>query len=159
MSVKIKCFAGEYAFLSNFYRCDVTYEGRIYPSVEHAYQAAKTLDDSARDKIARAPTPGAAKYLGRFVELRCNWSAVRLLVMRDLLREKFACPELADKLTATGACELIEGNYWGDAFWGKTDLGNGPGENWLGRLLMQVRSEKRVNAICRRCGADKRGMG
>ena len=37
-------FQGKYRFLSNFYPCDIVYEGIQYPSTEHAYQAAKTLD-------------------------------------------------------------------------------------------------------------------
>jgi hypothetical protein len=41
----ISCFIGPtYGFLSNFYICDVEFEGIMYPSSEAAYQAAKTMD-------------------------------------------------------------------------------------------------------------------
>lgn len=46
--------------------------------------------------------------------------------------------ECRDQLLATGGVELIEGNDWGDAFWG---VCGGYGQNWLGVLLMLVRSE------------------
>ena len=32
----------------------------------------------------------------------------------------------------------IEGNTWNDTFWG---VCNGQGQNWLGKILMLVRSE------------------
>lgn len=36
--------------------------------------------------------------------------------------------------------QIVEGNTWGDAFWG-VDSRTGEGENHLGQILMQVRSE------------------
>ena len=41
---KIDSFSGEYDFLSNFYSQEITYDGIKYPTNEHAFQAAKTLD-------------------------------------------------------------------------------------------------------------------
>lgn len=38
-------FRGEYFFLSNFAPCKVTYKGKVFPTVEHAFQAAKCLDE------------------------------------------------------------------------------------------------------------------
>jgi predicted NAD-dependent protein-ADP-ribosyltransferase YbiA (DUF1768 family) len=66
---------------------------------------------------------------------------VKVDVMRDLIAQKFAVgSELADRLLATGDQELVEGNTWGDTFWGVCD---GVGENWLGRLLMERRAALR----------------
>lgn len=135
---RIDHFAGEYAFLSNFYACDVTYDGMGFRSVEHAYQAAKTLDRGDRASIAALVTPGQAKRRGRSVQLRQDWPEVRVSVMAELLGEKFGRhPDLAAKLLATGDASLIEGNTWNDRFWG---VCQGKGENYLGRLLMAVRS-------------------
>jgi hypothetical protein len=39
---------------------------------------------------------------------------------------------------------LVEGNRWGDQFWG-VDLRTGLGENHLGKILMKVRDELRSN--------------
>ena len=46
--------------------------------------------------------------------------------------------DLADCLVDTGDQPLIEGNTWGDRFWG---VCGGTGMNHLGRLLMEVREE------------------
>jgi len=133
-------FDGKYRFLSNFYPSPIVYEGQRYRSVEHGYQAAKSLDPAIRQKIAAQTTPGKAKSHGRHVALRPDWESVKISVMRDLLRLKFAIPELHDQLLATSDAKLIEGNDWGDAMWG---VYKGRGQNWLGRLLMKVRDELR----------------
>lgn len=68
-----------------------------------------------------------------------DWDGRKVAIMRGLLREKFAPgSELAARLLATHPRALVEGNDWGDRFWG---VCRGQGENWLGRLLEQVRDE------------------
>jgi ribA/ribD-fused uncharacterized protein len=131
-------FEGQFAFLSNFAPSPLTYEGISYPTVEHAFQAAKTLDLDKRSRMARLTSPAVAKKEGRRLELRPDWDDVRIGVMLNLLRLKFALDSaLAEQLMQTGGALLVEGNHWGDRFWGV----DGHGENNLGRLLMQVRSE------------------
>jgi N-glycosidase YbiA len=132
----INRFFGNYRFLSNFWPCRIKYEGLVYPSVEHAYQAAKTLDCSEKLKICEAKTPGQAKRMG--CTLRSDWEEIKLNVMLDLLRLKFSIPELKEKLLLTEDALLVEGNEWGDVFWG---VWEGRGENNLGKLLMKVRGE------------------
>lgn len=136
----INKFTGEYRFLSNFHPAVVHLDGHRYPTVEHAFQAAKTLDATHRASIGAAQTPGAAKRLGRLGTLRPGWDLMRVAVMRDLLQQKFAAPDLRRALLATGDAALEEGNWWGDAFWG---VCNGRGENVLGRLLMEIRTSMR----------------
>lgn len=107
-------------------------------TVEHAFQLAKTLDAEARKAIANAPTPGAAKRLGRAVVLRPGWEEAKRAVMAALLLQKFTRhADLAKALLLTGDAELVEGNTWGDTFWG---VCAGQGHNELGRQLMAVRS-------------------
>ena len=131
-------FMGEYRFLSNFHPAVVSFEGQVYPTVENAYQAAKTANRDERAKIALA-SPGEAKRMGRRCVLRPGWAAIRLAVMEDLVRKKFEnSAALQNRLCATGAATLIEGNDWGDTFWG---VYRGHGENHLGKILMQVRRE------------------
>lgn len=137
----IASFSGEYAFLSNFYPVKITYEGDVYPSVEHAYQAAKTLDLASRERIRLCITPGKAKRLGGNVEVREDWLSLRVTIMRRLVHSKFEQPFLRRMLVATGGHQLIEGNGWGDTFWG---VCNGVGENNLGKILMGVRDELRL---------------
>lgn len=145
MHSKIRSFAGTHAFLSNFYLCEVMYDGVIYPSAEHAFQAAKTLSSREREQIRQASTPGRAKRLGRQVNLRSDWERIKINVMERIVRNKFKNEHLAQMLMRTGFATLIEGNNWHDQFWGNCICGrkacSEPGVNWLGKILMKVRHE------------------
>jgi ribA/ribD-fused uncharacterized protein len=131
----ITWFRGQYAFLSNF-------DDRE-PSTEARYQAAKATDPEERDWVLGQTTPAAAKKAGRRVRsIRPDWEEAKVDVMRAELREKFAPgTRFALMLLATDDAELVEGNNWGDRFWGRV---NGEGQNWLGRLLMERREELRA---------------
>lgn len=135
----INNFSGKYLFLSNFYPCEVYFGDIVFPSVEHAFQAAKTTDVNERLKIAKCGDPANAKRLGRQVKLRRGWDEIKDTVMYMLLKRKFK-GELKMMLLATGDEELIEGNWWGDKYWG---VCRGVGENKLGKLLMKLREELR----------------
>lgn len=142
----IKAFQGEYRFLSNFYPAPLVFNGVAYPSSEHAYMAQKTLDEGLRMAISEAATPGEAKRLGRSIPLRPDWEAIKKQVMLDVVTAKFTQnQDLLVKLLQTGDQELVEGNNWGDRFWGVCPVGSDNGENWLGKTLMQVRASYRVN--------------
>ncbi len=134
----ITSFKKEYDFLSNFFPVEVTFDGLTYPSVEHAYVAAKSLDPDFRRVVCKAPSAGAAKKLGRKVKLRPCWGHLKLEVMERLLRRKFEHLHLRERLWDTAPRELAEGNTWGDQFWG---VCNGVGENHLGKLLMKIRDK------------------
>ncbi len=147
-SKKIRSFKGEYAFLSNFYPCTVGYEGMKYPSAEHAFQAAKTLDIDQRLGMAVCPTPSEAKYCGRRLLLREDWEEVKIAVMLAVIRDKFtrnvAHENIRELLLATGDAYLEEDNAHGDRFWGTV---KGEGRNELGKILMQVREELRSGIL------------
>lgn len=146
---KVVEFQGEYRWLSNFWPCRVWYDGNEYPSVEHAYQAAKTTDVDVRRFISTLSTPGEAKRAGQTIELRGDWGLIKLPIMLNLVRLKFRNPQLKEKLISTGDMVLEEGNKWGDKFWG-IDLKSGKGENNLGEILMIVRKEIRDAEIINR---------
>ena len=132
-------FDGEHAFLSNFHPSPVLMDGEWFPTVEHAFQAAKTKDWSERRVVRLASTPGRAKRLGRRVSLREDWEQIKIEVMEQLLRQKFLLgSELHLQLLATSPAKLVEGNHWGDTFWG---VCRGTGQNHLGKLLMKIRDE------------------
>lgn len=137
--MKIDSFRAEHRFLSNFFPCHswLPCEGIFYPTAEHAYQAAKTDDEAERRRIAYLPTAGAAKKAGQKLVLRQGWDKIK--VMRAIVTVKFIMnPGLAQMLLNTGDAELIEGNTWGDTFWGTC---GGTGRNELGKILMRVREE------------------
>lgn len=139
--MQIDSFHDQYRFLSNFYPAHVhaiwNDDKVLVGTVEHAFQAAKAMNRSDFDKICIAKSPGEAKRLGKRIVLRSAWEAVRLSVMESLLVEKFNNPVLGKQLLATRDVELIEGNRWGDVYWG---VCKGVGENHLGKLLMKVRA-------------------
>lgn len=135
----IDSFSGEYRFLSNFWTVRIEDEGIVYPSVEHAYVANKTLDMALRRTIASVSTAGQVKRLGRTLELREDWDAIKYNVMGYLVEQKFRNHfNLAAMLKATGTQKLVEGNTWGDTYWG---VCNGKGQNKLGEILMIVRED------------------
>lgn len=142
----ISDFRGDYAFLSNFWDEAFDCGGRVVPTAEHAFQAQKTTSKLHKDLIVAADGARHAKYLGRRAPLRPEWNDVKVGVMRRILAFKFARgSELAARLVATYPAHLIEGNTWGDTFWGcvrptaKNNLW--VGANHLGILLMERRAE------------------
>lgn len=138
----ISSFQGEYFFLSNFFYSPVELDGKTYPAVEHAFQAAKTFDHELRQNILQSASPAHAKQLGRKVPLRPDWEQVKFEIMFMLLQQKFTQADLRHKLLITGDAELIEGNTWGDKVWGCVLYkGQWIGKNHLGKLLMKVRAE------------------
>lgn len=131
-------FQGAYRWLSNFWPCKVIFDGVEYPSVEHAYQAAKTPDQGWRLKILAMDYAGDAKRAARQFPLREGWEGMKLDVMYDLVKQKFAQPPFCAWLIKTGNGLIEEGNAWNDTFWG---VCRGRGENHLGKIIMAVRDE------------------
>ena len=134
----INNFRDEYFFLSNFSKSEIYLGDRLYPSVEHFYQAGKAETAPLHEYVRTAKTPAEAKKRGREVNMRKDWQDIKLKYMRLGLALKFDINELGDKLLATGDAELIEGNDWYDTYWGVCE---GVGENHLGKLLMQIRDQ------------------
>jgi hypothetical protein len=141
----IDSFTGKYRFLSNFYPDNDD-------TLEHKYQASKVnlrLKDTKKknywiEKIYSAKTPKEARKIGKYKlpkeVIDPRFESNRLRIMLDLLLDKFSDKRLKKKLLATGKAKLIEGNWWGDIYWG---VCKGKGKNMLGRLLMLVREELR----------------
>lgn len=137
MSYKILGFFGEYRFLSNFWPSLIEFEGLNYPTVENAYQAAKTTEEKERMRFVNV-SAAAAKSLGQKVKLRPDWESFKIPVMNQCLKAKFALPDLKKLLLSTGDAYLEETNTWKDRYWGVCD---GEGQNWLGRLIMSIRDD------------------
>jgi ribA/ribD-fused uncharacterized protein len=136
-------FTGGFQFLSNFYPAPIKMKGLIYPTVEHAFQAAKTLDDAEREWVRQCKAPGQAKRMGKKVTLREDWDEIKVEAMYQMVRMKFRIPVLRKLLLNTGEAKLIEGNTWHDNFWGDCKCGNckNRGRNQLGMILERVRKE------------------
>lgn len=148
----IDSFKNQYKFLSNFYQVSVSFEGVVYGSVEHAYQASKSFDDKYRKMISSIPgnKAGLTKRFGGKVVLRQDWDKVKVGIMKKLLYKKFMYLHLRYLLLLTQDEDLEEGNHWHDNFWGDCKCKkceNKPGQNNLGKLLMEIRKELREDKI------------
>ena len=134
-------------WFSNFIKFDrpMAYQGMLFRTPEHFYQAMKSRDIGYRQRVANVGTPGQAKRLGKKVKLRPDWNSIKLDVMRYALKYKFkADTPQGKKLIAFGG-PIIEWNLWHDNFWGKCTCPKcesaKPSLNHLGNLLMEIKNE------------------
>lgn len=148
---RVGFYERDHYYLSNFSAFAIYWRFVRWPTTEHAYQASKFSPDSviheqiryaysAHDafKIAEMNAKNATMY---------NWGKdgvnAKLLTMKEILRAKTDQHEyVRRKLLATGERELIE-DSWRDDFWGWGP--NKDGQNQLGKLWMEIRSELRSN--------------
>lgn len=133
----VDSFSGEYRWLSNFWPVSVNYDGYVFKTVEHAYQALKCKYYNEFLEVKNCDTPGQAKRLARQKIMRDDWEQIKTQVMFHLLQQKFSNPEMWALLVATGNQPIVEGNEWGDTFWG---VCRGKGENHLGKMIMAIRA-------------------
>ena len=148
-------FKGDDYFMSNFYAHEQYFttadKPLRMPTAEHVFQAAKykalDADEDERVayvvKVAGAKTPTEARKLGKQVKGLdvAKWDDMKIGVMREVLLNKFSNRSLETRLLATGDAMLVEGNTWGDVFWGRCDK---KGYNILGVLLMEIRGYLRL---------------
>lgn len=145
MTIQFYSTKGEHGNFSNFARFTVKYEGTVYKTSEHAFQAAKFLDKKYQRKIMEADGPGEAARLGRDrkIPIRKDWEAVKYGIMRQIVLCKFTQHDcLKKELLETGDEKIVE-HTENDAIW--ADGGDGSGKNWLGLILMEVRDILRAS--------------
>ena len=146
-------FKGKTCKLSNFYPCRVEIYGQVFTSSEVAYQWRKAMfmrERGVADQIrgleeAREAKAVAKRAFGkqawvhwdvRRKELSDRWDQEKIGVMRQILRAKArGCEEFVQVLRESEGRQLQE-NVPGERVWG---IDQGSGQNWLGRLLMEVR--------------------
>lgn len=139
---KILGFKGEFKWLSNFTDCRVEFDSDVYPSVEHAYCAAKTFELALRLHLKTLPANRAKQFAHKFT-LIPDWDIIKFEVMNNLLLQKFSQEPFTSLLLATGDAYIEETNWWNDTVWG---VCNGRGENRLGKMIMEIRNAlKQVN--------------
>lgn len=147
-----------YGAFSNLFRRPIGFEGRMYPTAEHAYQAGKARKDEVREWILSAPTPSLVAMAAHGLytwDIVPKWSRTKFDRMREVLRAKFTQHEdLKNLLLSTGNARLVEAGRTDNVVnrtWGEV---NGKGQNMLGVLLMEVREEIRA----REASAPKAGV-
>ena len=139
--IKFYSTQDEFGEFSNFAYFPIKLDGKMWHTTEHYFQAQKFADQQYQEKIRAERSPMIAARLGRDrkQKLRNDWESVKNNVMKKALMAKFTQHEdLKTLLISTGDAKLIEHTV-NDAYWG--DGGDGKGQNFLGRLLMQVRDE------------------
>ena len=142
--MSISSFRGEYDFLSNMYPSPIIVKGIRLTCAESLFQMMKTKDPDERARFANI-SGIEARRLGRSIKLRPDWLEIRVDVMKWVIHQKFRNPVLRQKLLDTGDNLLIEGNAWGDTFWGYC----WKGQNMLGKILMAEREQiRKENAKC-----------
>lgn len=130
-----------YGWLTALSAHPIEIDGQVWATAEHYYQAQKFADERIRQAIAAAPNAHAAKIVSKQYKSarRADWDDAKVDIMRQAFREKFKQhPQLAQQLVATGDAILVEVNIH-DPFWGSGPDGNG--QNWAGKLVMEVRAE------------------
>jgi ribA/ribD-fused uncharacterized protein len=148
-----------FRFLSHFFPAPIVLDGETWATVEHYYQAQKSLDPIYRQTIRNAVSPGIAKRLAAPPQAprrvsgqswfrkngilpRPDWHDVKLDIMRRADLAKFTQhAELGSWLLATGDAELVEDST-SEPYWGIGPEGHGL--NWAGRVIMEVREHLRT---------------
>ena len=158
----IVSFRDDWEFLSNMYRCNIEIDNIMYKTLEHAFQAMKSVDPRVQAIIANAFDGAAAKRLGRSIALRPEWEvvvdrkppfgedlwAVKQWYMWNLLSQKFGDQmhnnDLCVKLHSIPAgIPIIGGNDWHDNYWGVcgcAGCASKPKFNVLGNMLYMLRN-------------------
>jgi N-glycosidase YbiA len=146
----------DFGQFSNFAPFPIYLDSERWPTSEHYFQAQKFADEVYRQKIRKARSPMQAARLGRDRKqrLRPDWEAVKDGIMRRAVMAKFTQhEELRALLLSTGEAKIVEhtenDDYWGDG-------GDGSGKNMLGRILMQVRQELRIESDAKKGAAVAR---
>lgn len=136
--IQIRGFFDEFRFLSNFHVTPVHFNGFDYMSSEHAYMAAKARTQADHDYVHSAKSPAEAKRRGREIQLIDDWDIMKVEIMYMINLNKYSNPVMKQLLATTEERYLEETNWWGDKIWGICD---GVGQNYLGRVIMEIRTE------------------
>jgi ribA/ribD-fused uncharacterized protein len=139
-----------YGVFSNLYCRPIEFEGGCYPTAEHAYQAGKARKKEVKEWLMAAPTPALLAMAAHglyYWDISPGWSTNKFVRMKAVLNAKFQQHlDLRKILFDTGEARLVESATVDSAvnrLWGEV---NGVGQNMLGVLLMEVRSEIRPTA-------------
>lgn len=136
-----------YGAFSNLYRREIEFEGELFATSEHAYQAGKARKSEVRRWLMQAPSPALLAMAAHglyYWDIAPGWSRTKFDRMRGVLRAKFTQhQDLQSLLLSTGDARLVEcatvdnevNRLWGEV--------NGIGKNMLGVLLMELRAALR----------------
>lgn len=140
---KIFFYPKEYYVFDNFSSFQVEWHGVLWPTSEHAFQAAG-FEVSAPDiyeqiRVARSAHDAQKIAHENKSKLSADWESSKIDIMKDILRHKIdQHPYVLKKLLQSGSREIIE-DSWRDREWGWGE--DKKGENKLGKIWMELRKE------------------
>src|SRR3712207_4094362 len=108
--IRFSSTTDEYGCFSNFARSWFSLKGKIWPTVEHYFQAQKFAGTEYEEGIRLAKSPMIAKRMGRSRQhpLRRDWEQVKDAVMREAVLAKFTQhADLRAVLLGTGDAKLV----------------------------------------------------
>ncbi len=135
----------EFYPLDNFSSFQVEWRGKLYPTSEHAYQAAHFFetDPALAEQVRLARSAHDAQKIARENShmYRKDWDEIKPEIMKEILLAKVEQqPYVKHKLLETGDYEIVEDSpkddFWG---WGA----DRKGRNQLGKIWMEIRDELR----------------
>ena len=133
----------EFYVFSNFSSFQVEWMGYLWPTSEHAYQAARFFDSSPeyvqKIKDSRSAHEAFEIAQGNKQYQRDNWEAIKTEVMLEICRHKLQQNRYVwHKLQLTNNEHLVEDSPV-DSFWGWGS--DRQGRNELGKVWMKLREE------------------
>lgn len=112
MSSSINILETRFQYLSPFSAYRIEIWGEVFPTLEHAYQAARILPGAERDEIKNAPSPLDAWRLGQKSKNNPDLRAPNFdkdAVMEELFRAKMKQhPDIVEILKESGDSELLK---------------------------------------------------
>jgi ribA/ribD-fused uncharacterized protein len=137
-----------YGVFSNLYKREIMFEDESFATSEHAYQAGKARKPAVKQWLMDAPSPSLLAMAAHglyYWDVAPGWSKMKFDRMKAILRAKFTQHEdLKETLLETGELRLVESATVDNPvnrLWGEV---NGVGKNTLGIMLMELRTELRM---------------
>lgn len=159
MKMAVLAFCENKSFLSNAYLSTFTLDRITYNCVEQFYQGSKAMYSGKDDlfkQIMHTESPQKQKTLANIIIgfHKVPWRNKCQQVMYTGLKAKFAQNEaLMQQLLNTESAVLVAAYPW-DCYWGAgavaADINEErtwPGNNYLGKLLMDLRAQYHDNSI------------
>lgn len=141
--MSINFYTPKFYVFNNFSAHAIEFRGKLYPTSEHAYQAAKCIDSQGQEAIRNARSPIQAKILANETYKAArdpDWGSKKVAIVEEILRAKLAQhPEAQEALRESGREDIVEDSPI-DYFWGVG--ADGTGQNMLGKLWMKIRDER-----------------
>ncbi|MGD9276592.1 MAG: NADAR family protein [Candidatus Pacearchaeota archaeon] len=140
---KIFFYPKEFYVFDNFSSFQIEYNGFVFPTSEHAYQAMKFIKANPKifEEIKKAKSAHEAQKLAmkNKDKVDLEWEKNKIHIMKSILKNKIdQHPYILKKLLQSGEREIIE-DSWRDEIWGWGK--NKDGKNLLGKIWMELREE------------------